>query len=372
MMQRALIIGGGVAGLSCAHLLAQSGWEVEIWGTAARTSFTVLLNDATCYLLQDIWQLEQSFWQNFYVLDERRVCWGMSADVLHIPQPSVVMNGNCLVEYLEKRLLQQYQQLVHLESAPLIEPIDGDVLADAGHFSWVIDASGRQSVIAKHAVGSHRHTFGQRCILSQEVMLTAASQQTACWMETVPDGWLFLAPRGGNQALLQCMVPAVTQETHQMLTLLEQTRFLKTFVDTLLGSSCVFKAFPQILDPLCGSKWIAVGDAAFSLDPMSGDGTGYALRGAILAASVINGIASGLDKTHCLRHYTLRLHKTFFSHLQECLKYYSIAFSSSSWKEEIQLMQRVWQYNFNTAQKESFAYKLEGLRLVPVTAHRNN
>jgi flavin-dependent dehydrogenase len=368
MMQRALIIGSGVAGLSCAHLLAQHGWEVEIWGRTSHNSPTVLLNDATCYLLQDIWQLEESFWKNFYVLNERMVCWGMGADVLNIPQPSVVMNGNCLVEHLEKRLLQKYHQLVHLELPPSSDELaSGDFLTYAEQqFTWVIDASGRKSVIGKNAIGSQRYHFGHRCILSQEVMLTATSKQTACWIETVPDGWLFLAPLGENKALLQCMVPVMTEEPKKMLTLLEQTRFLKTFVDTLLGSTYVFEAYPQILDPLCGSKWIAVGDAAFSLDPMSGDGTGYTLRGAILATSVINGIASGLGKSQCLHHYTLRLRKTFFSHLQECFKYYSNGFSSSQWKAEIALMQRVWQYNFDTSNGENFAYRLEGFDLVPV------
>lgn len=366
-MQRALIIGGGVAGLSCAHLLAKRGWEVEIWRKASPSSPTVLLNDVTCYLLQDIWQLEESFWQNFYVLDERRVCWG-SAEVLNIPQPSVVMNGNCLVEHLEKRLLQEYHQLVHLKSPPSLDKLASyNFLADAGQqFDWVIDASGRKSVIGKNVVSSQRYKFGQRCILSQEVIMTTASEQTACWMETVPDGWLFLAPLGQNKALLQCMVPMMKEEPNNIVTLLNQTRFLKTFVDTFLGSNCLFKAFPQILDPLCGSKWIAVGDAAFSLDPISGDGTGYALRGAILAASVINSIASGLDRSQCLRHYTTRIHKTFVSHIQECLKYYSNGFSSSLWEREIKLMQTVLQYGFDIDNQTKFQYKLERYHLVKV------
>ncbi|MEC4814460.1 MAG: NAD(P)-binding protein [Scytonema sp. PMC 1069.18] len=365
-MQRALIIGGGVAGLSCAHLLAQHGWEVKIWGKTSHNSPTVLLNDTTCYLLQDIWQLEESFWKNFYVLNQRQVCWGIGADVLNIPQPSVVMNGNYLVKHLEKHLLQKYHQLVHLESPPSLgELASSDFLADAEQqFTWVIDASGRKSVIGSHAIGSQRHHFGHRCILSQELMLTAASEQTTSWIETVPDGWLFLAPLGENKALLQCMVPITTEEPEKMLTLLEQTRFIKTFVDTFLDSTHIFEAFPQISDPLCGSKWIAVGDAAFSLDPISGDGTGYALRGAILAISVINSIASGLDKNKCLQHYTLRLRKTFSSHLQQCLKYYSNSFSSSTWKKEIALMNFLPD-NLSTLNLNNCTYKLENFHLKP-------
>jgi flavin-dependent dehydrogenase len=369
-MQTALIIGGGVAGLSCAHLLARRGWQVEIWRGLSPISPTLVLNDVTCYLLQDIWQLEETFWENFHFLHERRVCWGIDATVRSIPQSSVVIGGNYLVERLEERLLQEHNQLVHLNESPLFpdELASCDFWPNTGQkFTWVIDAGGRRSLIAKNLAGGKRYTFGQRYILSREVMLPS-KEQNVCWMETVPNGWIFLAPIGRNRAMLQFMVPVVPEEPEEMLTyLLDKTHFLKSFVNSFLGSISGFEAFPQILAPLCGTKWIAVGDAAFSVDPMSGDGTGYAIRGAILAASVINGIASGLDSSQCLRHYTSRLHKSFFSHIQECLKYYSGNFSSSAWKAEIELMQQAWQDNLDTVNLEDFAYRLEALNLVPLT-----
>jgi 2-polyprenyl-6-methoxyphenol hydroxylase-like FAD-dependent oxidoreductase len=368
-MQRALVIGGGVAGLSCAHLLAKRGWEVEIWGTVSRSSPTLLLNDITCYLLQDIWQLEETFWENFHVLYERRVCWGMEANVLSIPQLSVVISGNCLVERLEERLLQEYNQQVHLdESLPSPDELASPDFWDrvGQKFTWVIDAGGRKSVLAKNLAGGERYAFGHRCILSREVILTKASEQNVCWMETVPDGWLFLAPLGGHRALLQCMVPVVPKELEELLPyLLEKTRFLNTMVDSLLGSTMIYEAFPQILAPLCGTKWIAIGDAAFSVDPISGDGTGYAIRGAILAASVINAIASNLLNSDYLHHYTCRLHKAFFSHLAQCLSYYSDAFSSSAWKMEIELMKKAFHLpEYHKHSTENFLYRLQELNLV--------
>lgn len=372
-MHKALIVGGGVAGLSCAHLLAKRGWEVEIWRTVSRSSPTLLLNDITCYLLQDIWQLEETFWEKFHVLNERRVCWGMEATVLGIPQSSVAIAGNCLVKCLEERLLQEHDRQVHFNESPSSpdELASFDFWHHAGQeFTWVIDAGGRKSAIAKNFAGGERYTFGHRCILSREVMLTDASEQNVCWMETLPDGWMFLAPLGEHRALLQCMVPVVPEEPEKILTYsLEKTRFLNPFVDSLFGSTSVFEAFPQILAPLCGTKWIAIGDAAFSVDPISGDGTGYALRGAILAASAINSIASGLANNPCLHHYSLRLHKTFFSHLKECLKYYSEGFSSSAWKAEIERMNNVSpSIEHYTNNKQAFVYKLDKHNLVPLTS----
>ncbi|HKX28085.1 MAG TPA: hypothetical protein VJ302_10355 [Blastocatellia bacterium] len=97
-----------------------------------------------------------------------------------------------------------------------------------------------------------------------------------------------------------------------------------------------------------------------------GDGTGYALRGAILAASVINGAASGLPVSEGLRHYTLRLRKAFHSHLKECLGYYSEEFTSPGWQSEIERMARAHseeESNFGTA--DQFRYVLNGLQPVP-------
>ncbi|MEB3283144.1 MAG: hypothetical protein VKK42_29910 [Lyngbya sp.] len=369
-MPKALVIGRGVAGLTCARLLAQQGWEIEICKISSSSSGspispTVVLNDITCYLLQDIWQLEDKFWQNFYVLNQRRVRWGMEASVLNIPQLSMVINGNCLVKLLEERLLQAYNQQVYLNESPLI-----DKPTTFEGYDWVIDAGGRKSAIAENLGKGKRHRFGCRCILSSEVTLTQTSEQNACWMETVADGWIFLAPLGEHRALLQCMVPIVREEPSQMLIdLLEKSHSIKSLVDSFLGSITVFQAFPQILTSLCEPKWIAVGDAAISFDPISGDGTGYAIRGAILATSVINGITSqSLLNNQYLHHYTQRLHKTFLSHLQECLKYYSAAFSSSAWKAEIKLIQDFLYGNkHGLITADHFAYRLNKLNLVPIT-----
>lgn len=209
-------------------------------------------------------------------------------------------------------------------------------------------------------------------MLSQEVTLTKASEHV-CWIETIPESWIFLAPLGQSRALLQAMVPVVSDDTSLTMTnLLEKTRVIQAHVSNLLGSISVLEAFPQILDPLCGPEWIAVGDAALSVDPISGDGTGYGVRGAILAASVIKGITSGMSSSDCLRHYTLRLHKTFLSHIKQCFKYYSVGFSSPTWSAEVELMRKAWsstKYYIENAEK--FVYRLENVKLAPLTSSEN-
>jgi flavin-dependent dehydrogenase len=272
-----------------------------------------------------------------HLLHERRVCWGKDAEVVSVVEPSAVIDGNLLSDRLWQHLLEKYHDRVRHHKLPV--SID-NLLARQNEFTWIIDAGGRQSAIAQKLESGHRYAFGDRCILSQEVRLTNSAQEDIYWIETVPEGWLFLAPLGNKKAIFQVMVPLASGETSDLLAILiKQTRHIKEYISKISESIVTFPAFPQILQPLSSNKYLAVGDAAFSVDPISGDGTGYAIRGAILATSIINAIASGLSNSDCLQHYTLRLEKAFNAHLQQCLEYYLKGFTSSLWQREIERMQ---------------------------------
>lgn len=157
-----------------------------------------------------------------------------------------------------------------------------------------------------------------------------------------------------------------------MPNVLEQTLTIKHQISDLVGSSAVFSAFPQILESLSGqiglsgSTWMAIGDAAFCVDPISGDGTGYAIRGAILATSVVDGIAcSRVDYNNGLYHYTLRLRQAFVAHLKACISYYSVGFSSLSWQAEIDLMQTAFAHDeFCQSESQELMYGLQDFKLV--------
>lgn len=359
-MQKILIIGNGIAGLSCARLLANRGWKIEIWGKQL-LSPTLIINQITCNLLQNVWQLDRSFWNSLHLLQERRICWGIDDSVLSMAEPSAVINGNSLRDCLWQQLLDKHQHQIQFQELPV--NID-NLLERQSEFTWILDAGGRQSAIAQKLGGGVRHSFGNRCILSQEVRLTNLVKKDIYWIESVSGGWLFLAPLGGNRAILQSMVPPFSGEPASIfINLLKQTRHIQDFISQLSGALAIFAAFPQILQPFCGDKWLAVGDAAFSVDPISGDGTGYAIRGAILATSIIDAIASGLSSSDCLEHYSLRLEKAFAAHIQQCIQYYSKGFTSSIWQEEIERMHKSQELLQQTKHKD-FTHILKDFQLV--------
>ena len=359
--KKVLIIGNGIAGLSCAYLLARQGWKVDIWGKERLFAPTLILNQITCNLLQDIWQLSPHFWHSLHLLQERRVCWGKEEEIVKIDEPSAVINGKLLVDRLQENLIDKHDDLVQFHPSP----INLDNLKNLqSQFTWIIDAGGRKSIIAQKLGIGERHIFGNRSILGQEVQLTNVAQEDIYWLETTPEGWLLLAPIGNNKAILQVMVPLISEKRFDLLSILvKQTRYIQNQIAEFSGTMTVFPAFPQILQPLSRHKYIAVGDAAFSVDPISGDGTGYGIRGAILATSIINAIASGLSSDECLEHYTLRLEKTFDTHLQQCLQYYINGFTSAHWQGEIKRMQKA-QELLKKAKNKDFIYRLKDFQLV--------
>lgn len=130
--------------------------------------------------------------------------------------------------------------------------------------------------------------------------------------------------------------------------LITRTGIIKRLIDNETLKYChTFRAYPQISYPFCGMThlgigWISIGDAAVSFDPLSGDGIGYSLRGAILASAVINAIYSGFSLNDCLSHYSIKICNALNFHLTECIRYYSSSdFSTPDWKEEIKLMMNI-------------------------------
>jgi flavin-dependent dehydrogenase len=368
-MPRALVFGWGLAGLSCAKILARQGWDVEVRGAVSKATPILVLNDVTCDVLHDLWQAENELLPGAHVINERKVCWGADGSASVVVQSGVVIKGDVLITHLLESLNEEHDGQIRIDDSPgcvsaLADPRSFRRVAQ--EFDWIIDAGGRASHI-NQILGATRHSFGRRHAISAEVTLEESSERHACWIELVRNGWVFMAPLGKERALVQAMTPAPPEDPSAMLTaLLGQTRFIKAQVANASSHVSVFQASPQISEPLCGPGWIAVGDAAISLDPICGDGAGYALRGAILAASVIDGAASGLLMSDCLRHYALRLHKAFFSHLKECLGYYSMLLSSLRWQDEIGLMEPALPKGF--LKPERFSYALNGFALEPLGA----
>ena len=364
-----LILGKGIAGLCCAKLLAQQGWDVQLWGAESKTRQILVLNEITCWLLQDIFQDHVgTYLRTSHQLNQRNIIWDNKASRTTVAHPSIVINNAEFTRHLLESLIQDPSLSIKQSSNFDISEISNRAV----EFDWVLDATGRNSCLAKQFGAVTKH-FGTRCILSTEVPLVRINDPHNFWIEAIRDGWFFLAPLNSQVALLQLMLPSRPQQSTAVIKkFLQNTNYIQKEISSpkITTPPVVLDAFPQILHPFfgitpVGLRWLAIGSAAFAVDPISGDGIGYAIRSAILAASVVSSIASGLSLEQCLQHYNQRLYSAFLTHLKACLKYYDSKFSSLAWLDEINLMKNV--LNLSSSRKltqANYIYRLDHFHLI--------
>jgi flavin-dependent dehydrogenase len=229
----------------------------------------------------------------------------------------------------------------------------------------VVDAAGRDPTVggATSRQPSFR-SFGRRVILAADVPLRNAADPHACWMETVPNGWVFLAPLEHGRGMLQAMVaerPA--DEALALIDAVASTVCIDGLVAGLTSPVTTFDAAPRLREPTGEAGWLSVGEAAMRLDPVSGYGVAYAIREAILASAVVD-TAAGVSSSHeYLSHYQHRLRDAFIGHLDACVRLYAAGLPSPTWNQEIEPMRQAVEAARRTA-PTTYRYGLAGTRLV--------
>ncbi len=134
------------------------------------------------------------------------------------------------------------------------------------------------------------------------------------------------------------------------------------------AGTAAFPAYPRIADPLCAPGVLTCGAAAMAFDPICGDGTGNAIREAILACAVIRAAARGEPMDALLSHYRARLLAAFGKHLELALEFYRAANTGPWWAEEIRAMEEGARWGQRElAQMPPFRYRLEGFELAPIS-----
>jgi hypothetical protein len=322
-MTSVAIQGQGVAARCCALLLQRGGIAVSPEEHPPRGRVPALVvSHATQRLMADV--LEQpGLFAGLPGVERRVVLWGANAEPVALPHSAAVISEESLVTRLPA-------------------PTPGKAGAD-----WTILASGATSAV--------KHQFGTRqaSVFPAEIR----SSESSCWVESLAMGWLFLIPGwliavGGDQR-----------------TLLEQSRLVAPQIRSLGDPIGMYPAAPRVADPLCGLSWLACGSSAMAFDPICGDGTGNAVREAILAAAVIRAAARGEPTSRLMAHYRARLIAAFQKHLQLCFGYYRAANTGPWWEEQISALEcgLTW-CEGQLASAPPFQYRLQGYDLLAVSA----
>jgi flavin-dependent dehydrogenase len=153
---------------------------------------------------------------------------------------------------------------------------------------FAIDATGRAAILARAAgariVGVDRLTAFS-CFLE-----AARDDDPLTTIEAVENGWWYSGALDDGSRVMAFLTDADIGRALQLavrdhwLNQLRQTIFLRRAEGPILHGPIVRSAMSQHAEPVCGSDWLAGGDAAMALDPLSGQGIVAALRSGIFAA----------------------------------------------------------------------------------------
>lgn len=289
------IRGNGVAASCCAHLFGLHGIAVTAEAVDRPASPVVMLSDPALLLLRDVFGLPDLFADRPRI-DRRIVAWGQTAPVT-MPHSATIVTG----EELETALVAE-----HATRSPT-----------APDFTIHAAAPARTDVLTR---------FGARAAVATEVRLRDGNDATACWIESLDAGWLFLIPSGRGRAWLLCVGPMLDDA-------LANSRLVAPLIAATDIKPQTFDPSPRIAAESAGPAWVACGAAAIAFDPICGDGAAQAVREAVLASAVVAAIRDGGDAAALTAHYSAMLTAAMRRHLQLSAPFYRTGGSSAWWRE---------------------------------------
>ena len=332
-MSRILIQGDGVAAWCCNLLLRRAGFDISLKSQSRVRLPAVMLSDAAVALIRDVFERDDLFRASPRIR-KRIVQWGSAANPAALDHAAVVVSEQELMDELGTPIPDNNPQLCP---------------------DWTIIAS------RPLPLDTIENRFGNRFATATPVELETNAEPEACWMESLPAGWLFLitaAPGAG----WMLSVGGPTEE------LMSQSRLIAPHIARCGPSTGTFPCAPRIISPLCGQGWLACGTAALTFDPICGDGTANAVREAILGAAVIAALEKGGDLASLLAHYEARLTAGFRRHLELCLGFYRSGGAGDWWKNEsLALRNGIEWCDSRPAARQAFQYRLAGFRLESIS-----
>jgi hypothetical protein len=303
---RIAIHGEGIAACCCTMLLREQRSTLVPAERLRPRLPAVLISDGTQALLREIFQDENLF-EGLPKIRKRLVAWnGMGIE--SFPHSAVIAREQLLWERLQAHL-----------------PFSSSDTQDEAE--WNIFTSKN---LQKPAPELH---FGSRLASVAEVALRESAEEDACWAESVEDGWLFLIATGNGKGSLICT-------GGEPASLLKSSRLVGAQLEMLNGEpgAAQFPAYPRTLSKLHGGNWIACGTAAMSFDPLSGEGTGAAVRESILAAATARAVLRGEEANEVLIEFSLRMRLGFLRHLETCREFYRVRSKGPFWSKELAML----------------------------------
>lgn len=343
-----MVVGGGPAGSAAAIILARSGWRVLMahrGGAQSRVGESLPAQAGS--LLRELGVLD------FLSRDGHRPSFGTlsawGAPDLRAQDTIFQLHGHGwqLDRARFDRRLREIAETsgveLHESSSARILPGSGDsdshaLRLDGAEGSswtltarWIIDATGRSATLARR-LGARRArddalvAFHLRLPASPDV----EDQEGATLVEAVENGWWYTALLPSGERMVVFLTDADLVDRSEWLDperfrrALGETQWIKTRADRHPGVPTHppqgTDARSSILEPPAGPRWIAVGDAACSFDPLSSKGISQALYTGQAGARALLAAEAG-DPDAVVR-YAGRLRQIFSVYLDQLRLHY--------------------------------------------------
>jgi flavin-dependent dehydrogenase len=277
----AVIVGAGVAGCAAAVELLSVGWRVGLLRKGTHTTRVESLSPGAVLHLN---KLSIDVGQ---AVSEVVAWWGSEQEKRVIYPHSRMVERGRLADALRRRALERGATEEETKNDLSIERVGGRWrLAweepSAGPrrvtTAYLIDGSGRAAVVARR-LGAKRAVVDQLFSIAVDIV---EPRIVGTWTESRPTGWWNLSSLEEKGTLsfyssalmvreVKSGVAAQFEETEHLRTLLSTRRFLNSTVSACDSS---------FLGPCAGPGWLAVGDAAWTAQPLASVGVAKALRDA--------------------------------------------------------------------------------------------
>jgi flavin-dependent dehydrogenase len=334
---RVLIRGAGLAGIAAARLLRDRGAEVLMSAPPRAAGRIVAIPIETLALAQTLFDVDIAMLQIGPMVEGRRVDWSADGTAV-VPQIALACDVGDFAAALARPLRKAGCM------------VGGTADDDA---DWIIEASGRP--VGSTALGGER--------VGQFVRVANTKFEAMTTITATPHGWIFTAPHPGGDLVALMVMPSAASAASTPDEVAERLAFvgLKVTPADIVAIDRPEPVAPRLSVPLIVANRLRVGDAALALDPLRGDGAGFALRGALLAQAVLAAVDGGRERTQCFGHYEQRLRVVFLSHLKGCSAHYRAARHAAIWKRDVAAMDRL-AAQLDLGEKVP-NFRLEGLHL---------
>lgn len=312
-----LVAGAGPAGLASAIVLAQAGRSVLLVdkGTAKDYRAGEHLGPGAGASLERLGFEKRDLDQDHYSFAGMRVFWGSEEarfqDALfRLGGSGWILDRFRFNEQLKAKAEALACQFLYGTSVQEISP------ASNGWTTTLRDKKGKRSVEslflvdATGRVAKGARLLGAKVNVEDRLIGTCILQalpfhdapQGSKWghLESAPQGWWFSTEIPGarrasywmsdlpirNTSFLDHLAPLLTQAPQTKALLARSGKVIEVFQRP---------AHSQCLDQCAGSRWIAVGDAASSFDPMASEGMAKGLRTGIAGGEAALAALAGDD-----------------------------------------------------------------------------